>query len=199
MEIYKTPVTTLLNVEAPFSEKDTRFCPGVQGGVEWNGPAFHPAANLIFVNSIDWCYTINLMSQSPPPGPPGTPCTGEADKAEPFGRVDPKSEWKGWVTAVNADDGTVKWKYQSPTPMIAGITATGGGLVLTGDLNGDFLAFDVADGRQLFKHSTGSPIGGGVITYLANGKQHVAIASGITSQSWKTSGSNAKVVVFALP
>ena len=28
---------------------------------------------------------------------------------------------------------SVKWKYQSPTPMIAGITATGGGLVLTAD------------------------------------------------------------------
>lgn len=70
-EIYKTPVTTLENVDTPFSEKEVRFCPGVQGGVEWNGPAFDPSHNLIFINSIDWCYTVNLMPQSPPPGPAG--------------------------------------------------------------------------------------------------------------------------------
>jgi alcohol dehydrogenase (cytochrome c) len=42
-EIYKTPVTTIENVDTPFTaDKTTHFCPGVQGGVEWNGPAFHP-------------------------------------------------------------------------------------------------------------------------------------------------------------
>src|SRR5687768_10949166 len=94
--IYKTPVTTIENAQTPFSEKDTRFCPGVQGGVEWNGPSFHPQQNLVFVNSIDWCYTSNLMQKSPPPGPLGAPYTGEADADEPFGRVDPKEKWKGW-------------------------------------------------------------------------------------------------------
>jgi alcohol dehydrogenase (cytochrome c) len=198
-EIYKTPVTTIENAETPFSEKDVHFCPGVQGGVEWNGPSFHPQQNLVFVNSIDWCYSINLMQKSPPPGPLGAPYTGEADADEPFGRVDPKEKWKGWVTAVNADDGTVKWKYQSPTPMIAAITATGGGLVFTGDLDGNMLAFNGADGSVLWKHNLGTPIGGGVITYLANNKQHVAVAAGITSMSWQTKAGNAKVFVYSLP
>jgi alcohol dehydrogenase (cytochrome c) len=83
--------------------------------------------------------------------------------------------------------------------MVAGITTTGGGLVLTADLNGDALAFNVADGKLLWKQKTGAPVGGGVITYLAGGKQYVAIATGITSMSWKTNAGNAKVVVFALP
>lgn len=96
--------------------------------------------------------------------------------------MDPKDKWKGWVTAVNADDGSVKWKYQSPTPMIAGITATAGSLVFTGDLNGDAIAFTAADGKQLWKKGAGGPIGGGVITYLANSKQHIAVAAGITSK-----------------
>ncbi len=197
--IYKTPVSTIENAETPFSEKDTRFCPGTQGGVEWNGPAFYPSANLIFINSIDVCYTINLLPNSPPPGALGAPYTGEADKDEPFGRVDPKEKWKGYVTAVNADDGTVKWKYQSPTPMLAGITATAGGLILTGDLNGDLLAFNAADGKLLMKQNTGSPIGGGVITYLAGNKQYIAVATGLTSILWQTGGSSAKVAVYALP
>jgi alcohol dehydrogenase (cytochrome c) len=198
-EIYKTPVATQENVDVPFSEKDVHFCPGVQGGVEWNGPAFHPQQNLLFVNSIDACFTINLMSQSPPPGEVGAPYTGEADEHEPFGRVDPKDKWRGWVTALNADDGTVKWKYESPTPMVAAITSTAGGLVFTGDLAGNILAFKSEDGSQLWKQSTGIPIGGGVISYLAGGKQYLAVAAGMTSQSWQTKTGNAKVLVYGLP
>ena len=74
-----------------------------------------------------------------------------------------------------------------------------GNLVLTGDLNGDVLVFNATDGKQLWKHSTGAPIGGGVITYLAGGKQYVAVAAGITSANWQTTGSNAKVAIYALP
>lgn len=198
-EVYKTPVTTIENADTPFSETDVHFCPGVQGGVEWNGPAFHPQQNLLFVNSIDWCYTINLRKESPPPGPIGAPYTGEADADEPFGRVDPKGNWKGYVTALNADDGTVKWKYQSPTPMVAAITSTGGGLVFTGDLDGNVLAFNAVDGSVLWKHNLGSPIGGGVISYLAGNKQHVAVVAGLTSMSWQTKAGNGKVFVYSLP
>jgi hypothetical protein len=43
------------------------------------------------------------------------------------------------------------------------------------------------------------PVGGGVISYLANNKQYIAVAAGITSQSWQTKGTNATVVVFGLP
>ena len=198
-EVYKTPVTTLENVDVPFSETDVRFCPGTQGGTEWNGPSFLPQQNLIFVNTVDVCFTVNLKNQSPPPGPVGGPYTGEADTNEMFGKVDPTDKWKGWVTAVNADDGTVKWKYQSPTPMLAGILSTGSGLVITGDLTGNVLAFNAADGNLLWKQGVGSPIAGGVITYLANGKQHVAATSGMTSMIWKTNGGIGKVHVFALP
>lgn len=197
-EIYTTSVVERENDTVPFSEKPTRFCPGVQGGVEWNGTAFHPTTNMVYVNSIHTCYTIDLMKQSPPPGKPGTPYTGEADE-NTFGEADPKEKRKGWLTALNADDGSVKWKYESPTPMVAAVTTTGGGLVFTGDLNGDFFAFNAADGKQLWKQSTGSAIGGGVITYLAGGKQYVAVAVGLTSKSWLTTAGNAKVLVYALP
>jgi len=197
-EIYKTPVTTIENADTPLSaEKEVRFCPGVQGGVEWNGPTFYPAANLIYVNAVDWCYNLKLFPANLK-GESGKPFTGGTSVDEPFGKVDPKSKWKGWITAINADDGSVRWKYESPTPMVAGITTTGGGLVLTGDLNGDVLAFNSADGTQLWKQNAGAPIGGGVITYLANGKQFVGVAAGITSKSWQTKAGNAKVVVYGL-
>ncbi|HTK38843.1 MAG TPA: PQQ-binding-like beta-propeller repeat protein, partial [Pyrinomonadaceae bacterium] len=198
-EMYKTPIATQLNIDTPFTAQETRFCPGIQGGAEWNGVAFNPTANLVFANTIDWCSIVNLGPKSPPPGEIGKPYTGEADATGPFGRQDPIEDAKGWVTAVNVDDGSVKWKYQSPTPMIAAIASTGSGLIFTGDLKGDLLAFNATDGKQLLKLNAGAPIGGGVITYLANNKQYVAAAVGITSVSFKTKGGNARVAVFATP
>ncbi len=198
-ELYNTPVVSQLNIDSPLTSKETRFCPGIQGGAEWNGVAFNPTANLVFANTIDWCSIVNLGPKSPPPGDIGKPYSGEADADAPFGRQDPKEDAMGWLTALNADDGTVKWKYHSPTPMIAAIAMTASGLLFTGDLKDDFLAFNAADGKQLLKLNAGAPIGGGGITYLANDKQYVAIAAGITSNSFKTIGGNAKIVIYGLP
>ena len=62
------------------------------------------------------------------------------------------------------------------------------------------MAFDAADGKMLFKHSTGQPVGGGVITYSVKGKQYVAVAAGMESPNeWRIKGTKAKVVIYSLP
>ncbi|CAA9506055.1 MAG: hypothetical protein AVDCRST_MAG09-1014 [uncultured Sphingomonas sp.] len=71
--------------------------------------------------------------------------------------------------------------------------------MLSGDLNGSKTALDTRNGKQLWKQNAGAPIGGGVITYLAGGKQYIAGAVGHTSGKWKTKGGNAKVAVYAMP
>ena len=124
----KAQVTTRENVDVPFStERETRFCPGVQGGVEWNGPAYHPGLGLLYVNAIDWCTSVRMQPTASIKGAPGASWTG----AEPadgwlFGRHDPVEQWKGWVTAFDPESGEVKWKIQTPKPMVAVITATAG-------------------------------------------------------------------------
>ena len=61
-------------------------------------------------------------------GAPGAPWTG-AELADGwlFGRHDPIKQWKGWVTAFDAESGKIRWKLQTPKPMVAAITATAGG------------------------------------------------------------------------
>ena len=54
-------------------EHATRFCPGVQGGVEWNGPAYQPALGLLFVNAIDWCTSMTLQPAAELKGAVGAP------------------------------------------------------------------------------------------------------------------------------
>jgi alcohol dehydrogenase (cytochrome c) len=42
-------------------------------------------------------------------------------------------------------------------------------------------------------------IGGGVITYVVDGKQRVAVAAGMSSVVWPTEQQTAKIVILALP
>ena len=74
---------------------------------------------------------------------------------------------------MNAESGKVLWKYHAPKSMIAAVTPTAGGLLFTGDLDGNLLVFDAATGKLLLKKKVGGPIGGGVITYAIDGKQYL--------------------------
>ena len=83
--------------------------------------------------------------------------------------------------------------------MVAGITATACGLVFTGTLDGELVAYDAETGAVAWRNGIGKPIGGGVISYSAGGKQYVAAAAGLNSPIWPVQGGPARVVVFGLP
>jgi alcohol dehydrogenase (cytochrome c) len=62
--IYRSPVTKIENVDAPFSvDAEVRFCPGANGGSEWNGPAYDPQTNLVLVGGIEWCTSVKLQTE----------------------------------------------------------------------------------------------------------------------------------------
>jgi alcohol dehydrogenase (cytochrome c) len=196
--LYRTPVTRIENADAPLTADGTRFCPGVNGGVEWNGAAYAPAADLFVVNAIDWCTTVKVAPVAELKGKKALPWTGSSQLRHPFGVQD--SAWGGWLTAVDAETGAPRWRYHSPTPLVAGVTPTAGGLVFTGDLHGEVLAFDLRTGAERWRHATGRPIGGGVVSYRAGGRQYVAVAAGMHAPTtWKLKSAPARVVVFGLP
>ena len=68
--------------------------------------------------------------------------------------------------------------------MVASVTATGGNLLPTGELTGDFLALDARNGDVLYRFNTGGSMGGGIVTYDVGGTQYVAAASGSPSNFW---------------
>ncbi len=196
--LYQAEVATHLHADAPFGPSPTRFCPGVNGGVEWNGPAYAKAAGLLVVGSIDWCTTVTIEPVGKLKGKSGLPWTGSAALKAPFGV--PDTARSGWLTAVDAESGAIRWRYKSSMPMVAGVTATAGGLILTGDLKGDVLAFDAASGKLLWRGATGLPIGGGVVTYRTGGHQYVAVAAGMHApQTWNIASAPARLIVYALP
>ena len=174
--LFSTPLTTRENVDAPITVAGTRACPGILGGVEWNGPSYSPSTGLLYTPAVDWCGVFKLDEEIR--HIPGKNYLG--------GEValDPPTAAKGWLTAVDAVTGAVRWKYQSRRPMVGAVTSTAGGVVMTGELTGDFLVLDAATGKEVYRFNTGGPIGGGVATYSLGGTQYVAVASGSPSGFW---------------
>ena len=194
--VFKKPVTTVSNADAPLTAQGTRFCPGTQGGAEWNGAAFDPADNLLFTGEVDWCTTVRL---APPasllPIKAGQPMSGATAG---FGQQDDTKRWSGWLTASDAETGELKWQFHAPFPIMGGVTPTSGHLVLFGDMGGNLYAFDAASGKKLWSTDLGAAVGGGVITYDSGQGQKIAVAAGMTSPIWPTAKVNAKVVVLGL-
>ena len=200
--LYRTPVDRIENAQEHFAiDKAVHFCPGTVGGAEWNGPAYDPQNNLIFVGEVDWCATVTLQrDQQIQKVKLGSPWSGMAtlNPYHTYGTPDSYGKWAGWIYAVDADTGAWRWRLKSNYPVQSGITATAGDLVFFGDMGGNFYALDADNGQRLWGRKIGGAIGGGVITYTANGAQKVAVATGFTSILWPTEVVTGKVVVLGL-
>ena len=192
--LFATAVTSRENVDLPLTTSPTRFCPGATGGSEWNGPAYSPDTNAFFTGAVDWCSTVAL-DPAELAKKPAQSWTG-AQLANQFGRKD--LNWSGWVTATDADTGRVKWKFHAGAPVVSGVTPTKGGLVFTADLDKHAYAFDAASGRVLWQTELPGPAGGGVITYLVDGKQRVAFVAGTRSAAFPVTPASGKIVIFGL-
>jgi alcohol dehydrogenase (cytochrome c) len=188
--LYEVAVTTRTNADVPVGRDEMHVCPGIHGGVAWNGPAYDPSTHLLYVPATDWCGTYRARETAH--RVPGALYMGGSyvDDAD--------TTAKGWLTAVDARSGVVRWRYRSARPLVAAVTATAGGVVFTGELTGDLVALDAETGRVLFRFYTGAGILGGVVTYAVRGKQYVAVASGGGSYNFGREGSPT-VLVFSLP
>jgi alcohol dehydrogenase (cytochrome c) len=168
---------------------------------EWNGPAYDPQTNLVLIGEVDWCATVRMQNAAQVQKVKlGKPWSGMAtiDPYRTYGTPDPFGNWAGWVYAVDADTGAWKWRVKSNYPIQSGMTPTAGGIVLFGDMGGDLYALDVISGQRLWSQNIGGAIGGGVITYTANGAQRVAVASGFTSILWPTKVVTGKISILGL-
>jgi alcohol dehydrogenase (cytochrome c) len=120
------------------------------------------------------------------------PYTGLANG---WGSNDPVSKWSGWINAVDPRTGKMAWRVHTPTPMYAALTPTAGGVLFTGDLDGNFLVLNSRTGKEIYRFDTGGPIAGGVVTYEQKDRQYVAVASGSSGGSIPLTGS-ATIVIF---
>jgi len=177
--LYETAVTTRENVDQHITSSWIHSCPGFLGGVEWNGPSYDAKNQLLVVPAVDWCNRVSAGT-APPVIDSNKPNNKESQSVFVDGKVefDPWEQARGWLTAVDARTGKVRWKYAAAKPMLAAVVTTAGDLTLTGEFTGDFLALNSITGEVLYRFPTGGEMGGGLATYQQGGRQYIAAISG---------------------
>jgi alcohol dehydrogenase (cytochrome c) len=115
----------------------------------------------------------------------------------------------GGIAKVNASTGEIVRFYEGSVPGNGATLATAGDLIFWGDLNQQFRAFDADTGKILWQTKLGGPIQTSTITYRVNGKQYVAVVTGlggVTASIFPRAGvtginpeRNNTINVFALP
>lgn len=164
------PVTgrPFINPAAMPTEQGVRVCPGAAGGKEWNPMAYHPGTGFAYVPVINNCASFT---------------SGKAFfiKGQPYWGssltlID--SQASGAFKAIDTATGKTSWEVDTRSPMVAGVLATGGGLVFTGDAEGYLTAYDAEDGKVLWNFQCGSGHHASPVTYQLDGKQYLAVCVG---------------------
>lgn len=150
--------------------------PGVRGGPNRGSPSFSPRTGLLYVTGMNDANSIKVkpVGNSLKPGR-GSP--GQYGTIAEQGRSGVMQSQN--VAAFNPATGDLAWVTELP-----GITH-GGNLVTAGDVvfqatGLEFYALDAKSGAVLTRVPLGAAMASSPLTYMAGGRQYVAIASGST-------------------
>jgi alcohol dehydrogenase (cytochrome c) len=72
----------------------------------------------------------------------------------------------------------LKWEFQHLSYSPSGLLSTAGGVVFTGDAQGNFIALDASSGKILWHFQAGGEIHNAPIAFALDGKEYVAIGAG---------------------
>ncbi|HXK02804.1 MAG TPA: PQQ-binding-like beta-propeller repeat protein, partial [Verrucomicrobiae bacterium] len=107
-----------------------------------------------------------------PPHRPGRPYIGSAFFQPPQERDESA------VRAVEPLTGKIRWEFKHFSGAWSGVLSTAGGLVFSGDGQGNFIALDAESGHDLWHIPLGAQIQTAAISYAVDGRQHITIAAG---------------------
>jgi alcohol dehydrogenase (cytochrome c) len=147
-----------------------RVCPGAAGATNWMSPTYDPQTQLFYVTAREQC---DIFSTAPQAFEKGHAYYGSAyfpnDDAAPF--------W-GALRAIDPLTGALQWEWKHPSPTWSGVLSTAGGLVFTGDAEGNFMALEAASGKVLWHFQCGASVYSSPMSFAVDGQQYVAIAAG---------------------
>jgi alcohol dehydrogenase (cytochrome c) len=152
---------------------ETKFvCPSFYGGKLWMASAYNPASKTLFVPLNNLCMDYKTVAQDSLPGE-------DYGRGRMVFRHAPNNNGNiGRVDAVGVENKQTKWSQARHPYWSSSLVATAGGVVFGGDTNRRIVAFDGGDGKILWELPLNSQPGGFPMTYVAGGKQYVAIPVG---------------------
>jgi len=162
----------ILNPGMRPSEKGTLVCPSQDGATNWFSPSYNPVTGLYYFQTFEKCSLYSKREGDV--WEPGKSYLGGSQHTSP----DPKPVRV--LKAVNIQTGEIVWELPQPGPAQTwgGTLSTATGLVFVAEEGGAFLAVDAADGKPLWKFQANADWKASPMTYVFDGKEHIAIAAG---------------------
>jgi alcohol dehydrogenase (cytochrome c) len=156
------------------SEPVRKVCPTILGGNNYWPSSYSPRTKLLYVPALTGCddVTIDTEMHSKEKG-----WNGGKHVAEPL---------ESNLTAVDPLSGEIKKNAHLPYPNVSGTLATAGGLIFLGLTDGTVAAFDDTTLEELWKTNLGAGFNAPPMTFEVNGKQYLAIASGLGAAARST-------------
>ncbi|HYR86852.1 MAG TPA: PQQ-binding-like beta-propeller repeat protein [Terriglobia bacterium] len=186
---------------------EVAMCPSTSGFKSWRAMAFNPQTNALYIP-----LTLNCERAIFGAGPQRVVGGGGSGSVGRTNYKHPESEGNlGEFLAMDIRTGRVLWRQRTPSPSNTAALSTAGGLAFGGDWDRHMYAYDAATGKVLWQTRLPTSAQGFPITYLAKGKQYVAMPAGIGGGSWSTlitpelapeirrPNSGNTLLVFALP
>src|ERR1700691_11007 len=148
------------------------ICPAALGTKDEQPAAYSPDTQLFYVPTNHVCMDYEPYKVAYTAGQPYVGAT--------LSMYPPKGDTNlGNFIAWDAGTGKIAWSDPEPFSVWSGALATAGGVVFYGTLEGYLKAVDAKTGKELYKFKTPSGIIGNVTTYEHNGRQYIAVLSGV--------------------
>jgi alcohol dehydrogenase (cytochrome c) len=150
------------------ADKATRqICPSITGGTNFWPVSYSRRTGALYIPAYEGCGKVTVDASAHvkgsfnggAPGPVGTITSS-------ISMLDPVS-------------GEIRKRAEFPYPNSSGTLTTAGGLVFTGMLDGTIVALDDETLEELWRFNVGTGFNAAPMSYAVNGKQYIAIASGV--------------------
>jgi outer membrane protein assembly factor BamB len=90
----------------------------------------------------------------------------------------PDGPARGHLDARDPVSGEKKWEVAFKEPPLSSVLATAGNLVFVPDAEGIVHAYNAENGQEVWSRNNGMGHNAGIISYMAGGKQYVAVPAG---------------------
>ncbi|HKW98180.1 MAG TPA: PQQ-dependent dehydrogenase, methanol/ethanol family [Bryobacteraceae bacterium] len=170
----------IVNPDAIPTPQGIEACPSVEGATNWFSNAYNPATGLFYLIALEKC---TIYSKAAAVWTAGESYYG-GDTRDVPGDLGQK-----FLRAIDLKTGKVVWEIPQTGRAVSwgGVLSTAGGVVFFCEDSGAFAAADAQTGKLLWHFQTSENWKASPMTYVAGGKQFVAVAAG------------SSVLAFALP